>query len=202
MKLTVLVSTIISIAWLGLNARAQEMPDSAQKAEIMAEYQELAAPGEEHRVLYELAGVWNQAIKYWPESGAEPLVSTGTSVNKSILGGRFLQCNAVSGEGELTMQSLIILGYDRRHQCYTSVGFDTRGTYYMTAAGHYDDSTKTMTLYGEDDDPISGVIQQYDIIIKMPDKDTYSSEVISKNPPYTISGEPFKVMEIISHRAK
>ena len=201
-KFALLAVMAISFAWLGVNAPAQETSDSARQAEMMAEYQKLATPGDEHKVLYAMSGVWDQEIKYWPEPGAEPLLSTGTSVNKSILGGRFLQCNAVSGEGELTSQSLTIFGYDRRHQCFTSVGFDTWGTYFVTAAGLYDDSTKTMTLYGEDDDPIWGAIQQYDMVIKMPDKDTYISEVIFKDRFHTQGDDPFKVVEIVSRRAR
>jgi len=204
MKMTFVfgATMLISLARLPGSATGQEMPDSARQAELMAEYQKMAMPGDEHKVLYALAGVWNQEIKFWPEPGAQPLVSTGTTVNKAILGGRFMQCNSVSGEGELTTQSLIILGYDRRHQCYTSVGFDTWGTYYVTAAGQYDDSTKTMVLYGEDEDPIWGIVQQYDMIISIPDKDTFISEVVFKDQAHTKGGEPFKAVEIISRRAK
>ena len=43
--------------------------------------------------------------------------------------------NVTGGEGEMKMEGLNLMGYDRRHKKFTTVVFDTWGTYYVTGAG-------------------------------------------------------------------
>lgn len=81
-----------------------------------------------------------------------------------ILGGRFLLMESKSGEGEMYTETFNLAGFDRRHKKYTTIGLDTWGTYYVTAAGSYNDTTKTLKMYGEDQDPVMGFTQKYDFI--------------------------------------
>ena len=125
----------------------------------------------------------------------------GKSVNKMILDGRFLQSNVTGGEGEMKMEGLNLMCYDRRHKKFTTVGFDTLGTYYVTGNGPYDDKTKSIVMYGEDEEPTLGMKQKYDIIVRFIDDDTYLSEIVFKDSR-TPDQKEFKMVEVTHKRVK
>ena len=183
-------------------ANAQEQPDSAKQAEMMAYYIELGQPAEEHQMLAKLTGTWKQEIIYWSEPGAEPMTASAVTVNEMILGGRFLQCVA---EGEAMGQkaeSLLLLGFDRRNKLYTQIALDTWGTYYVTAAGEYNEDTKTITTSGEEDVKLMGFTQVYDMTVKFVSDDEYITELIFKDEFMTKGKGPYKMMEIVHRRVK
>ena len=194
---------ILLLAFLFITpAYAQEQPDSAKQAEMMALYMELGQPGEEHQMLEKLSGTWNQEVKYWSESGAEPMLMSSVTVNEMILGGRFLRCVA---EGEAMGQkaeSLLLLGFDRRNKLYTQIALDTWGTYYVTAAGEYDEDTKTITMSGEEDVKLMGFTQVFDMTVKFISDDEYITELIFKDEVMTKGKGPYKMMEIVHRRVK
>ena len=64
---------------------------------MMDVYKKLATPGGPHKVLASMAGRWNTKIKTWMEPDKLPMESTGTSEQKMILGGGYLQ-QEFSGE--------------------------------------------------------------------------------------------------------
>jgi hypothetical protein len=176
-------------------------PQEKLSKKEMEAYTELAKPGEEHKLLESLVGTWNQELKIWPEPGKDPMVASGIAEGKMILGGRFLTTTSTSGEGDMKTEGLYILGFDRRHKEFIMVGFDTWGTYYVTARGTYDKSTKSITMYGEDENPIMGVTQKFDMIIRIlsPDKNVW--EVVFKD--FRTPGEKeFKMVEVIQTRKK
>jgi hypothetical protein len=119
-----------------------------------------------------------------------------------ILGSRFLFSHGVSDEGMMAGESINILGFDRRYGHYTVVGYDTYGTYYITAAGSYEAKTKTLTLSGTDDDPVLQATQVYDFIIRFVSADEYTYEVIFKDEWHTRGGGPFKVVAITYTRVE
>jgi hypothetical protein len=168
---------------------------------MMAAYMELAKPGEEHKLLESLVGTWNMDGKMWMQPEAEPMAFKGESVNKMILGGRFLLTESKSGEGDMYTETFNLACFDRRHKKYTTIGLDTWGTYYVTAAGTYDEKTKTLKMYGEDEDPVMGFTQKYDFIIhfESPDKHIYKVVFYDFPTPAGVQKE-FKIMGIVYTR--
>jgi hypothetical protein len=181
---------------------AQETPDSAVQAERMAKTMELMQPGEEHKLLEKMAGTWHMAITIWMEPGSDPLLQNGITKSRMILGGRFLLSEGTSGEGFMSGQNLGIMGFDRRFGHYTSVGYDTYGTYYVAATGTFDARTRTLTLSGEDYDPVMQHTQVYDFVTRFISDNEYTSAVIFKDEHHTKGGEPFKMVEITFTRAE
>lgn len=190
---------VISIITISGMVFAQESMDQTAQQELMAAYMELAQPGKEHQLLASLEGNWDMQIKAWTSPGMEPMLMTGKAENKLILGGRFLLTTSEGGEGDMYTETLTLTGFDRRHKKYTVVGYDTWGTYYATAAGTSDESGRTITMYGEDEDPIIGKTQKYDMVLHFIDKDNYRWEVIFKDFR-TPNEEPFKMLEILYTR--
>jgi hypothetical protein len=183
-------------------AQDQEQPTAEEQAEMEAYFQKVAEPGSEHEMLASLKGTWTQKITLWPAPGVEPMVFEGTAENKMILGGRFLESRSESGEGEMFTQSLTLYGYDNRYAEFTIVGFDTWGTYFVTAQGPMQEDGETVVMHGTDFDPLMNFEQEYDMVLKFVDEDTYKSEVIFYNEEMTGGEERFKMLEVVNTRVK
>lgn len=193
------------VALLALNASALAVdaklpPDSLAK--LWAVAQELALPGPEHELLKGLAGNWKQEASIWMEPGAAPVTTTLSGEVSPILGGRFMQSVSKGLIFGVEGEAISIFGFDRRHKKYTVVGFDTQGTYYVTAAGTFDPKTSSITLSGIDEDPVFNVVQKYDFVLKIVDKDKYIWSVIFKSPEMTGGAPEFKMLEIVNTRVK
>lgn len=173
-----------------------------EQAAMMDEYMKLSQPGPEHELLAGLEGKWDMTGWIMPAPSAAPLDFTGKAVNEMILGGRFLQMTSESGEGEMYTETLTILGFDPRSNKYTFVGYDTWGTFYVTAAGSYNDTTKVITMYGEEADVIAGFTQKFDQAIQIVDKDKYILTTVFYNKEMTGGAEQFKMLEITYTRTK
>ena len=168
--------------------------------EVMAQMMELAQPGPEHQLLEKMAGEWKQEYKMWMVPGGEAIVSEGHSVNKMILGGRFLMLSAESEAMGMKSEALTIMGYDRRNEVYTTIGFDSWGTYYVTASGKYDSTINEIRMYGEDVDAKINMVQKYDMVVREISEDKYISEIIFYDSTHTLGAESFKMMEVTSTR--
>ena len=183
-------------------ATAQEaLSDSARQAKQM-QSMKLAAPGPEHKMLAKYAGTFDMEIKYYLAPGQDPMVMTGTSVNTMILGGRFLEMNSTGDMAGHKMESLTLVGYDRRHQEFTSTGFDNTGTYSVSAAGPYSEETKSIVMSGTDEDPIFEFVQEYDFTLTFTDDDHFTWAVTFFNPELTQGEDQFTMVEIAYSRKK
>src|SRR5437868_11252628 len=59
------------------------------EAEMMKQMMELGKPGENHKLLSDMAGTWTYTVKMWMNPSAPPTSSTGSAVIKSIMDGRY-----------------------------------------------------------------------------------------------------------------
>ncbi|MEW6412905.1 MAG: DUF1579 family protein [Candidatus Zixiibacteriota bacterium] len=201
MKRLILAGLMLAVCGGGFSS-AQEASDSPTQEELMARAIELATPGDEHKMLEKLCGVWDFEATMWMQPGAEPVVYPGQSEAKLVLGGRFLYGEFTTEAGELSGEGIYIMGFDRWREEFTYVGFDSWGTYYLTAAGAYDSVTNSITLYGEDDDPVTGYAQQYDFVVTFVSDDSWRFEVIYYDEAHTMGAEEFKMVEVNYTRAK
>jgi len=192
---SVIVFALVLFAW-SVGASAESEMTQQQKDSVVAMMMQLAQPGPEHELLQSLTGKWHQEVKLWMAPGSDPMVFTGMSVNESLLGGRFLQMTSNSGEGMFATESLNIIGFDRRNNKFTTVGFDTWGTYFVTASGDYDDESRKITMYGEDFDPIAGFTQKFDIVVELIDETKFMWSVVFKDEFHTGGGPDFKMVEV------
>lgn len=188
---------LAALTILAPRARAQE-PDEARRQEMARRVLEAAQPGPEHARLASLAGEWDLRFSYWTSPTGDPIVGTGTAMNRVILGGRFLHSESVTQLGDRRSEGLTILGFDRRANRYTTLGLDTWGTYYVEAEGPWDDGSRAMVMYGEETDPISNRTERYTMITRITGPDEYVQEIVFRLP----NGESFKAVEIRHTRRK
>lgn len=189
---------IISLLF-NLISAAQEFPDPPPMEEIMTKYMEMAKPGEEHKILYTLAGSWEHEVRVRMAPGAEPMLFTGEAEFEIVLGGRFVVEKSHTGEGDSYTENLTVIGFDRRTGKYTLVGMDSRGTGYLTAEGDYDPASRTLTYCGENTDPVTGKLEKYEMHMKLLNEDTLITDIVF---PEHMAGKNFKMVETVSKRKK
>ena len=175
-------------------------PEELQQKQM--ESMQLAQPGPEHERLARLAGDWEQEVKFWMSAGAEPMTFTGSSTGEMILGGRFLQTKGIMKSAMGDSESLNIMGFDRRTKKYTSAGFDTWGTYFVTAQGDFDEEDGTIVLHGEDYDPVFEINQTFNIVLKFEGDDKYTVRLYFTGMEEMFGADPFLMVETVSTRKK
>ena len=189
----------------GAPVLAQQQPPKPTPEQIQAMVAEMG-PAPEHRVLASLEGRWTLDITYnmgGPQ--AKSMKARGTATNRMILGGRFLMSEGVSDNpagaelGGAKVEMVGIYGFDRRTKEYTTIGLDTMGTYWVTAAGVMKPD-KTIVMAGEtlDDHAGSKQVRKYDMVLKVVDANTYLTQIIFKFP----NMPDLKIVEIVHQRVK
>ena len=129
-------------------------PSEAEMAMMM----ELAKPGENHKMLEEGVGSWTYTVKMWMSPDAPPMESSGSSVARSVFGGRYvitehtgkMQMPGPDGKmQDMEFKGMATEGYDNAKKKFVSSWIDNMGTGVMYMEGSYDPGTKTLTYSGE-----------------------------------------------------
>ncbi len=170
-------------------AAAKSAPAAeAPKADAaMAEMMRLGQPGPEHEGLKAMEGTWKAVTKSW--TGApEPMVSEGTSENKMILGGRYLQSHFTGTMMGQPFEGWGLTGFDNSKKQYTAFWVDNSSTVMMLASGTM--SGKELTTKATMDGP-DGKPTEYRMTTTMVDEKTH---VFAMYAP--LEGKEQKMMEI------
>jgi hypothetical protein len=183
---------------------SQEKKKSAKKTpseeEIMKRWQESMTPGAPHKMLEESVGTWDAEVKMWMKGpSGDAMISKGTSENKMVLGGRYLQQDFT---GEMMGQPFVgtgFTGYDNFKKRYVSFWIDNMSTGMSTMDGVLDKGGKSVTMWGKMDEPTTGEKnKKVKYVTRFVDQDTQVFET------YDISayGDKKPVMEITYKRRK
>jgi Protein of unknown function (DUF1579) len=112
----------------------------------------------EHKILSMEEGVWDAEIAMivpGADSKTEPPKSTGVETNR-MLAGKWLISDF---KGEMFGQPFEghgVNGYDTKKGKYVATWVDTMSKDIALLEGTYDEKTKTLTMYGDSEDPGSG----------------------------------------------
>jgi hypothetical protein len=129
-------------------------PSAADMQKMMEQMTELGKPGENHKLLGEMAGTWSYAVKMWMDPTGKPQESKGTSTRKAIMDGRFYlaehsgKFQMPGKDGKMTdmnFQGMAIEGYDNVKKKFVSSWIDNMGTMILMSEGNYDAASKTFT---------------------------------------------------------
>lgn len=174
--LSVLLCASLAYAQDAVPPAEPEMSPEMQA--MMAAWQKAMTPGEQHARLAEhFEGEWNVTTKVWMEPGAEPMVSTGTSSNKMILGGRQLQMEFSGTMMGMPFMGIGYTGYDNTSGQYTGTWTDNMSTATMRSTGSYDAETDTYTFTTEMLDPMTGAMVPVREVIRVADGDHHTMEM-------------------------
>ncbi len=198
----VLVSTAISAPSFAQDKNAQKKDEKQpNEAEMMAMMMELAKPGENHKLLASGVGNWTYTLKMWmnPDPSAAPSESSGTSVSKEVLGGRYfitehtgkMQMPGPDGKMmDMDFKGIATDGYDNVKKKFISTWIDNMGTMIMVSEGTYDAATKTFT-YRTECEMMPGVKTKIREVIKINDNNHRTFEFFEDR-----DGKEVRTMEI------
>jgi hypothetical protein len=185
-------------------ASATGQPPNPQ--EMMKQMMEMSKLNENHKLLADMNGSWNYAIKMWmnPDPNAKPQESKGTATRKSAMGGRYatmdvtgkLQMPGEDGKmKDMQFKGMAVEGYDNVKKKFVSSWIDNMGTGIAYSEGTYDPASKTFTFTSEME-MMPGMKTPVREVLKMTDKDHMMMEWYE-----THGGQEKKTMEIAYTRA-
>jgi len=135
--------------------KEQKQPN---EAEMMAMMTELAKPGENHKLLATGLGHWTYVVKMWMDPSAPPTESSGSSVAKEAMGGRYVltehtgKMQMPGADGKLTeveFKGMAIEAYDNVKKKFVSSWIDNMGTGILLSEGDYDAVGRKFTYLSE-----------------------------------------------------
>jgi len=179
---------------------------SPNPQEMMKQMMEMSKLNENHKLLADMNGNWNYAIKMWmnPDPNAQPQQSKGTATRKSVMGGRYFVMDVngkmqMPGEdGKMTdmqFKGMAVEGYDNMKKKFVSSWIDSMGTGIQSSEGTYDPATKTFT-FNMEMEMMPGMKTPVREVIKVTDKDHMLLEWYENR-----GGQEKKTMEIAYTRA-
>jgi hypothetical protein len=179
-----IASAVVLLALVSSSARAQA--DSRAPSSRAADSARIAAqmrvarwylPGDEHRILSRLAGEWSATITFPGQSASQSRSLTGIMRADTVLGRRFLEIKTSAAAGEASVDALTILGFDGRHDRFTYVGFDTFGTYYVTAEGQLNAARDELVLEGTDrESPTRS--KHFEVVFRFSSEDEFTQDIV------------------------
>lgn len=171
---------------LSTAAPSSAQPSADEMKKMMAQMMELGKPGENHKLLAELAGSWTYTMKMMmdPTTG-KPSESKGTATRKAMFDGRYFIFD-VSGKFQMpgkdgkpmdmNFKGMAIEGYDNVKKKFISSWIDNMSTMMMNAEGTYDAATKTFN-YTAECEMMPGMQTKMREVLKVVDKDHHTFEM-------------------------
>jgi hypothetical protein len=163
----------------------------AQDEQEMKAWQEYMTPGTPHQMLASADGEWEAEVSMWMDSTAPPTKSTGTAVNKMILGGRYQYSTFTGNMMGMPFEGISILAYDNAKKVYINTWIDNMGTGLMVMEGTWDEAAKTINFKGKMVDPMTGKDEDVREVFKLVDDKTQFMEMYG-----TKDGKEMKWMEV------
>lgn len=187
-------------------AGEMKMPSPEDMKKMMEEWTALAKPSDHHKALEPTVGSWDTEMKM-EMPGMPPMVTKGKSERKWTLGGRFIEERYIgemigpdpkSPMGKIKMEGIGLFGYDNYKNLYTGVWVADHSTNTLTMSGTLPPGSKTLTMYGEMDEPMLKMSDRYcKYVTKFIDDDKFVFEVFD-----LAAGPDYKVFDITYTRRK
>jgi Protein of unknown function (DUF1579) len=204
MKTVVRFVGIALAVWTGVAASAlaqdqsKAAAPSAEEKAAMDAVMKAATPGEPHKQLATMAGTFDVKAKMWMQPGAPAQESTGTSENKMIMGGRYLEQNYEGTMMGQPFSGMGITAYDNVTKQYMGSWADTMTTGLMISSGSAGSAPNTIKMTASMADPVSGKKMVVSEKVTITDADHHKLEMWGPGP----DGKEFKMMEIAYTRKK
>lgn len=189
-RITIIAAALV----LCMNLSAQMMDSTAMK-----NWMNYMTPGKEHKMMASWDGTWTGDITMWMAPGAPPTKSTGTSVNKMVLDGRYQQSTTTGSFEGMPFNGMSTVAFDNAKKVFISTWIDNMGTGMMIGEGPWDEATKSITIKGKMIDPSTGKECEFREVLKIIDNDHQVMEMYAPDPA---TGKEFKTMEIKYTRKK
>jgi hypothetical protein len=175
----------------------EENVQPVDSATAMKNWMDYMTPGDMHKMMASHDGKWNEEITMWMAPDSPPTKSTGTAVNKMIMGGRYQESTHTGSFDGMPFEGKSTLAYDNATKTFKSTWIDNMGTGIMVMDGIYDEATKTINFSGMMIDPMTGQETKVRETFTIIDENTQKMEMFCST-----SGKEYKNMEIVFTRKK
>ncbi|MBX3396487.1 MAG: DUF1579 domain-containing protein [Phycisphaerae bacterium] len=173
----------------------------------MQECMKNMSPSEHHKLLERSVGTWKTTTKMWMmgEAGGPPMVTGGTAEMKMVLGGRYLMQefkgvmkmpNEKGEFSEIPHEGIGLTGYDNDRNLYVGTWASSPGTALLNMRGSASRDGKSITFYGEMDEPFMKVFGRYvKYVLKFVSNDQIVFSIYDLH-----AGDDYKVVEVVYDR--
>lgn len=200
--------TIAASLGAGRFTESTSQPDAMGDMQAaMEKYMESIKPGDKHKVLERFVGDWTVTTRLFMSPDAPPMETTGTCSYKMVLGGRYVQSDfrgkmqfpGPDGKlADVAHDGICLMGFDNNRKLFNMIWIDTMGTGVIHARGGLSQDGKTLTMFGDMDEPMTGEIgKPVRYVNRFVDPDTFVLEISE-----VLYGDPFKVVEVEFKRKK
>lgn len=148
---------------------------------MMAAWQKAMTPSVGHRRLDVFVGSWNAKTTFTMAPGATPDVSEGSSENRWVLGGRYLQQTYKGSSMGMPFEGIGYTAYDNVQEKYLGFWMDSFGTGLMTTegVGKPKDGVFKSVSTGLD---AMGNVMRLDCVLEVKDRNHHTYEMWTKAP--------------------
>lgn len=164
-------------------------------AAMMKAWMEYMTPGPAHQKMAQADGEWTADMTFWEKPDAPPTKSSGTCVNKMILGGRYCESRYTAEMMGSPFEGIGIMAYDNTRKAFINTWIDNMGTGIMILEGKWNEADNALELSGKVTDPVTGKEVNIRQVMKWQDNDHQTLEMYR-----TTDGNEAKEMEIMLTR--
>lgn len=165
-------------------------------SEMMPQWQVAMTPGAAHKRLAPLVGTFKAKTEFVMAPGLPPMIHEGTSENRFVLGGRYLEQTYRGMAMGMPFEGIGYTGYDNPSKRYVGTWMDTFGTGLMNSVGVGRPTDAKLSFVADAVEP-SGKKIVFDAIIVIKNRDQHSYEMWTKAP----NGKRFRNMIVTYVRA-
>ena len=176
-------------------ADAKKKPSMDQA--MMEAMMKAGTPGAAHKKLDGMVGTWTTKATFWHSPEADPTTMDGTSENKWVMGGRYLEQRFTGSFMGMPFEGVGYTGYDNVKKQYWGTWMDNMSTSMMMTTGSIEADGKTWKFRGMMTDPMTGQDSPIEEKVVVKDNDHHSFEMWGLGPDGM-----FKPMEMQFTRKK
>jgi hypothetical protein len=137
---------------------------------------DLSVPGEEHKKLDVLAGVWDVIVKF-PVASGKTMEGKSTCEAKWVMDGRFLRQEYSSTFAGKPLTVVRYLGFDRYKGKFVELHLESTHTDVMHNEGTISEDGRTITCLGTGIDLAAGKEAKVRTVTTILDRDTFTLEM-------------------------
>lgn len=164
--------------------------------DMMKMMADAAAPDEHHKAMAVVVGEWDASVKMWMDPAQPPMESTGTAVNKTIMGGRYIEGTFNGTMMGMPFEGKMTWAYNKLSGKYESTWIDNFGTAISWSDdGSYDPAKKAYTSNITMWDPGMGKMTAREVVTVV-DDNKHTMEMFAPG----MDGKEMRVMEIVYTR--
>lgn len=136
-------------------SNADTLTKPVDSASVMKAWENYMNPGEAHTLMAKWVGKWNVELTFY-NVGSKPTTATAIANYKTILGGRYLQCDYSGNIDGTPFEGKNTTAFDNSRKIFLSTWIDNMGTGLMYMEGTWNEKTKTIHFKGKANDVITG----------------------------------------------